>query len=454
MEEDTNYDAIVAGAGISGLLTALALSKEGKKVLIIEKSDVLGGNCRTYEVNGYHIDTGPHAITGLDDGPLQILMDKYFDRQPEFVPIGNYYVRDGKDFQEIPFTVVQLANFSILSKIDRMRFLAILIDGIASSSNSITKHRLQTNVYDFIKSYGFSTKALHYMDALAYFLSGKSMQETPAWRMLGGYGGLDEKKGQSIKSKRPAERIKKFFVNDFKTHGYPMGGLQAITDALLESMPKDKVAFRKNEEVKEIITDRGRVTGVKTDKGSYASDLVIYSGFTKDLPKIVKGLENSYKANLDKIEQSHSMVLWLGLKEKMPEFSYVGSEVYFNTNTPYWAIPITNYDPDMAPKGKQLVGFMAAFIEDSEQKQLQKLRGVIYKAIPEIKSKIEFEHIQVTIPEKAAITINGRFPSPKSPIDGLYLVGTDTDTRSMGVTRASYSVLEALKFMREDGVLK
>ncbi|MDD3007123.1 MAG: FAD-dependent oxidoreductase, partial [Candidatus Pacebacteria bacterium] len=63
--EESNYDAIVVGAGISGILAALALSKEGKKVLIIEKTGELGGNCRTYEINGYHIDTGPHAITGL-----------------------------------------------------------------------------------------------------------------------------------------------------------------------------------------------------------------------------------------------------------------------------------------------------------------------------------------------------------------------------------------------------
>jgi len=61
MQENNQYDAIIVGAGISGLLMALALTKEGKKTLIIEKSGELGGNCRTYEVDGYRIDTGPHA---------------------------------------------------------------------------------------------------------------------------------------------------------------------------------------------------------------------------------------------------------------------------------------------------------------------------------------------------------------------------------------------------------
>lgn len=36
-----DYDVVVIGAGISGLLSALALSKEGKKVLILEKKVIL-----------------------------------------------------------------------------------------------------------------------------------------------------------------------------------------------------------------------------------------------------------------------------------------------------------------------------------------------------------------------------------------------------------------------------
>ncbi|MCK5475388.1 MAG: NAD(P)-binding protein, partial [Candidatus Pacebacteria bacterium] len=48
--EKKKYDAIVIGGGISGILITLALCKEGKSVLVIEKNNVLGGNCRTYEI--------------------------------------------------------------------------------------------------------------------------------------------------------------------------------------------------------------------------------------------------------------------------------------------------------------------------------------------------------------------------------------------------------------------
>ncbi|MBU4139333.1 MAG: NAD(P)/FAD-dependent oxidoreductase, partial [Euryarchaeota archaeon] len=75
---------------------------------------------------------------------------------------------------------------------------------------------------------------------------------------------------------------------------------------------------------------------------------------------------------------------------------------------------------------------------------------IIINAVREIENKIEMTHYQVTIPEKAAVTINGYFAGQRSPIANLYLVGTDTDNRSMGVTRAGYSILELLKVMKED----
>ena len=62
------YDCIIVGGGISGLLSTLVLSKEGKKVLVFERNDKLGNNCSSYMVDGYQVDTGPHAITQLRKG--------------------------------------------------------------------------------------------------------------------------------------------------------------------------------------------------------------------------------------------------------------------------------------------------------------------------------------------------------------------------------------------------
>ena len=442
------YDAIVIGAGISGLLIALALCKEKKNVLVIEKSDIIGGNCRTYEIDGYHIDTGPHAITGLFCGPLKTLMDKYFSVVPKFIPIGSYYARTPNKLQEIPLTLKQLSFFDILPKKDRVFLVGIMIDAVTNSS--LNKNALEKSVSDYIKNYNFSAKSINFIDAICYFLSGRSMEETPAWRILGGSGHVDEGDGGS---KRHLKKIIKLAKHDYGSQGYPLGGIQNITSSVLNSIPKNRVTFKMGEKATNFIIKNNRIKGVQTDKGTYHAKTVVYSGFVKDLPFLTNELSPKYISNLKKIKQTKSVTLWLGLKKKMPELSYMGSEVYFDTDTPYWALPISNFDSNLTPKNKQLIGFTTIFAEENLEKQVQKLKNSIFTALPNIKENIEFEHSQVTIPEKAAVTVGVKFPSPKSPIKGLYLVGTDTDMRSMGVTRASYSVLEALDFMREDKVI-
>ncbi|CAG0978839.1 MAG: UDP-galactopyranose mutase [Candidatus Methanoperedens nitroreducens] len=60
---------------------------------------------------------------------------------------------------------------------------------------------------------------------------------------------------------------------------------------------------------------------------------------------------------------------------------------------------------------------------------------------------------QVTTPEKASVTIDGFIADTKTPIENLYVVGTDADDRSMGVTRAAYSVVKLIKVLKKEGIL-
>ncbi|MDF1497738.1 MAG: NAD(P)/FAD-dependent oxidoreductase [Patescibacteria group bacterium] len=447
LENKNNYDAIIVGAGISGILSALILSKNNKKLLVIEKDKNIGGNCRTYEIDGYHFDTGPHSITGLKNGPLRHLIDNYFSSTPSFVPIKTYYVRHQNKFQQIPLTLSQLSRFSIFSKKDRIYYSLSVLDAIINSS--INKSVLEKDVYSYIKKYKFSNESIKFIDVLSYFLSGKSMKETPTWRILGGSGYIDENEDTS---KQYIKKLIKLLKHDYSSQGYPLGGIQSITSSAIDSIPENKVTFKTGEKVLNFIIKNKQIKGVKTDKDIYHSNLVIYSGFVKDLPDLISNLEAPYKNNLQNIKQTKSLTLWLGLKKKIPELNYNGTEIYFNSDTPYWAMPVSNFDANLAPKNKQLVGFTTILKKDRE-KQIEDLKQTIFKVFPNIKNDIEIEHSQVTIPEKAAVTIGIKFPSPKSPISGLYLVGTDTDMRSMGITRASYSVIEALKFIKKDGFL-
>lgn len=65
------YDAIIIGAGIGGLVCGCYLARAGLKVLIIEKNNNAGGYCTSFKRNGLFFDTCVHSFGSFRrDGQL------------------------------------------------------------------------------------------------------------------------------------------------------------------------------------------------------------------------------------------------------------------------------------------------------------------------------------------------------------------------------------------------
>lgn len=64
---DSEFDAIVIGAGISGLTAAAYLAASGARVVVCEQAAKIGGLFNSFEKNGYHFDGGIKAVvnTGI-----------------------------------------------------------------------------------------------------------------------------------------------------------------------------------------------------------------------------------------------------------------------------------------------------------------------------------------------------------------------------------------------------
>ena len=61
MEQQSKYDVIIIGAGLTGLTTALECVKNGLHVAIVEKDYRVGGQIQTKNENGYIFETGPNT---------------------------------------------------------------------------------------------------------------------------------------------------------------------------------------------------------------------------------------------------------------------------------------------------------------------------------------------------------------------------------------------------------
>ena len=71
-----NYDIVIIGSGMAGLVAANIMAREGKSVCVLEKNNQYGGNLQTFVRERTIFDTGVHYLGGLSKGQN---LYRYFD---------------------------------------------------------------------------------------------------------------------------------------------------------------------------------------------------------------------------------------------------------------------------------------------------------------------------------------------------------------------------------------
>ncbi|MBP7507665.1 MAG: NAD(P)/FAD-dependent oxidoreductase [Prolixibacteraceae bacterium] len=87
------YDAIIIGAGLGGLIAGAKLAKEGKKILLIEQHDRPGGCATTFRRKDFTLEVGLHEMDGLDrsDMKTRIFTDLGVFDHVEFLKVPEFY---------------------------------------------------------------------------------------------------------------------------------------------------------------------------------------------------------------------------------------------------------------------------------------------------------------------------------------------------------------------------
>jgi phytoene dehydrogenase-like protein len=283
----TKYDIILIGSGINSLVCAALLSKKGKKVLVLERSNTLGGCIQSEELEGCIIDSLSTAYPLFVTSPAYQLLKEDLENQGlEFVsndkPTGTIMSNnewaiiktnreenianfeklssgDGKSFDEQMNWVGSHAEllFTLLGQ-DLVNFKTFKFLG-----NYIWKNGIKTsleNAQSFLPSIR--------TDLPKHFKSKALIASLAPWVL---HTGLSPESPFS-------STMAKIVSMTVEMVGLPLvkGGSYKIVDAFKLIIEKNGGELYTHQSVEEILTANKKVTGVRTSNGTtYQAEVVV-----------------------------------------------------------------------------------------------------------------------------------------------------------------------------------
>ncbi|MBX3277184.1 MAG: protoporphyrinogen oxidase [Acidobacteria bacterium] len=270
------YDAIILGAGISGLTAAHRLSRRNRRILLLESNDRVGGAIETMESDGFLIERGPNSLRGTHEF-LDLVDELGIDDELIAAdPRAPAYIYHRNALHAVPMGPAALIGTELLSLRGKMRLLAepfiSRAEGLGEESiASFIRRRLGDEVLERIVApfvsgvYAGDAEQLSVQAAMAR-LAG--FETDSGSIMLGALRGLLRRKPES-EAARPARSLRRYRLCSFRTglHRLPQAlsaslGNAVMTGARVESVAQ--LSIPEGEPVFEIEAVRGRDRQVLT----------------------------------------------------------------------------------------------------------------------------------------------------------------------------------------------
>jgi phytoene dehydrogenase-like protein len=279
------YDAIVVGAGHNGLVCASLLAKAGKKVLVLEANEQVGGAAitRTF-ADGYSVSACAHLLYQLQPQVRKDLGLKFEVSSDQMgtialSPDGNHVRYKGNEVSGT--SDEDAASYKVFHK--RMtRFADLLQTYLNKTPPRLAKDASISDMLT-LAQLGFDVRRLGKVEMQEFLrLIGINIFDELVERfensLLKGALSLDAVLGTHLGPRSP-NTILTYLYRLAGSHGAisaPAGGMSAVSEALAHSARDNGATIRTGMPVKKIVIENGRATGVETENGDkFSSRLVV-----------------------------------------------------------------------------------------------------------------------------------------------------------------------------------
>lgn len=414
-DSDQEFDVIVIGSGIGGLVTATQLAAKGANVLVLESYIIPGGSAGYFEREGYRFDVGASMIFGFGDkGTTNLLtralqaVNVTLETIPDPVQIHYHLPNDLKlrvhrdyekflqelitrfpheekgirKFYDECWRVFNCLNSMELLSLEEPRYLMRVFFQEPGSCLGLVQY-LPQNVGDVAKRYISDPELLKFIDIECYCWSVVPADLTPminAGMVFSDrhYGGIN----------------------------YPKGGVGQIALKLVEGLEKVGGKIQYKARVKQILLEKGKAVGVELVDGTVyrgkriVSNATRWDTFGKLIPpEFIPRAERKWRERYQKSPSFLSLHLGVEASVLPPESDchHIIVKNWDKMEEPegtiFVSIP-TLLDPSLAPEGYHIIhAFTPSWIDDWE-----KLPESEYEAKKEAAAGRIIEDLEVLFP--------------------------------------------------------
>jgi phytoene dehydrogenase-like protein len=454
----TRFDFIVVGGGIGGLSIAALLShkKPGSKILLLERNSSVGGRLFSYDKEGFKLDIGAHAFSRSDKGPIGDILR--IIGQQELVKFT--YAQPMTSYQGKVFAFPKGLQGMVEDK-DFDRLLSMWREMMNLTSSHVEELD-NVNLCSYVHRFTDCTLVHACIDDMC-----NACVCVPYFKASA---------GEFIRCLQAQVRARSI--------GYPVGGCGSITNAITHGVREAGCTIETGTNVDRIIIEGSVAKGVVANGISYFADIVISNADIKHTMLGLVGedqLDANYTRGIESLEYSKSaLVIRAALDKVLVDWklmTHIGSNdpVGYHRDLEEGKIPDnmnlfmpvpSNFAPDVAPPGKQLLviatsvpfafpdidGLKHAMIDAAEGLIPNLRKHILWTDVttPAIINKFAGENGAIVGIAQTTDQSGRNRPQMKTPIKNLYLCGAEAGGWGIGVELAIESSRSLAELISKD----